>query len=98
MEPSQTQTDKDRRILAVASQAISKASHGAPEAAREASTEPVKWSKHSFQIREDILKEFLDFANTLGVKKYEALEEAIADYFHKHRDVVDKIRQIKAAR
>jgi len=54
-----------------------------------------KWSKHSFQIQTEVLERFIHFAETLGVKKYEALEEALADYFDKHALVVDKINQIK---
>jgi hypothetical protein len=89
METPNRELDKERHIMAVASKAITKAGD---------QDKKIKWSKHSFQIREDILKEFLDFANTLGVKKYEALEEAIGDYFDKHGEVVKKIRDIKANR
>lgn len=59
---------------------------------------PENWTKHSFQVRKSLLAEFLDAADTLGIKKYQALEEALSKFLYEHRQIIQQIKQIKAGR
>ena len=92
--------NQSRRILAVASEAIGKAQLEAKLRAVEEASLRVEqkaiWSKHSFQIKEETLQKFFTYAETLGLKKYEALEEALHDFFEKRREMVEKIEKIKS--
>ena len=89
-----SQEPSGRKILAVASQAISKAQY----VAENQPPKKPKWTKHSFQINEETLRTFIEYSETLGKKKYEALEEALTDYFLKNEEVVQKINQIKSGK
>ncbi len=51
---------------------------------------PVKYKKHTVEVDERILSEFEAMFRHLKLKKKQAVNEALADWIHKHRDGVKK--------
>mgnify|MGYP001589854573 CR=1 FL=1 len=87
--------DATRKILAVASQAITRSKKDGISAT-DPKNEGNPWTKHSFQIKKETLEKLFEFAETLGLKKYEALNEALLEFFSKRQELVKKIQDIKS--
>lgn len=55
----------------------------------------IKTRPHSFQVREDHLEKFQEYARILGKKKRHILSEALDDFFKKHLEEFNRIKHIK---
>lgn len=56
---------------------------------------PIKYTRHTFQVREDYLKRFQDFATVLSKKKMFVINEALELFFDKHKDTYEKIKKAR---
>ena len=56
---------------------------------------PIKYTRHTFQVREDYLKKFQDYATVLSKKKMFVINEALELFFEKHNDVYLRIKEAR---